>query len=78
MHETHESSVCNILRYFHTIFKPIYQNILSVCLCVVLYLRENSIFLNADTPNTKNDWNGLMVRKGRMEGAKRYLTVSGF
>lgn len=50
----------------------------SVCSYVVLYLRANSIFLNADTPNTKNDWNGLMVRKGRMEGAKRYLTVSVF
>lgn len=78
MNETHESSVCNILRYFYTIFKPIYQNVSSVCSYVVLYLRANSIFLNADTPNTKNDWNALMVRKGRMEGAKRYLTVSVF
>lgn len=66
MNETHESSVCNILRYFYTIFKPIYQNVSSVCSYVVLYLRANSIFLNADTPNTKNDWNALMVRKGRM------------
>lgn len=68
-----------ILRYFHTIFKPICQSILSVCSYVVLYLRVNSVFLNADTPNTnKIDWNGLMVRKGRMKRTKQYLTVSVF
>ena len=41
MNETHESSVCNILRYFYTIFKPIYQNVLfCMLICSFIFASE--------------------------------------